>query len=36
MSATHSVIAKAKKENGEIKNFTVQTTLNVPPTYELR
>jgi hypothetical protein len=36
MSATHSVIAKAKKENGEIRNFTVQTTLNVPPTYELR
>jgi hypothetical protein len=36
ISATHSVIAKAKKENGGEMDFMVQTALNVPTMYELR
>jgi hypothetical protein len=36
ISATHSVIAKAKKESRGEMNFMVQTALNIPSTYELR
>ncbi|MDR2400957.1 MAG: DUF6348 family protein [Deferribacteraceae bacterium] len=36
VSATHSVISKAKRENAGAMNFVVQTALNVPSTYELR